>query len=97
MIGEYHADYSRLTPEEIAAHDPELAELDANSKPKKTSLRWSYDGASDTFEIFGIRYAVDLFRELALGPIGGVFRIVARTDGVVTLETIPPSPEETAE
>jgi len=33
MIGEYRADYSRLTPAEIAHEDPELVELYANSVP----------------------------------------------------------------
>ena len=33
MIGEYRADYSRLTPAEIAQEDPELTELYANSVP----------------------------------------------------------------
>lgn len=33
MIGEYKADYSRLTAAEIAQEDPELVELYANSVP----------------------------------------------------------------
>jgi hypothetical protein len=33
MIGKYRADYSRLTPEEIAQEDEELKELYANSRP----------------------------------------------------------------
>jgi hypothetical protein len=33
MIGAYRADYSRLTPEQIAAEDEELIELYANSRP----------------------------------------------------------------
>lgn len=32
-IGKYRADYSRLTPEEIAQEDEELSELYANSRP----------------------------------------------------------------
>jgi hypothetical protein len=32
-VGEYYADYSDLTPEEVAAEDAECAELFANSKP----------------------------------------------------------------
>jgi hypothetical protein len=32
-VGEYYADYSELTSEEIAADDPKCAELFANSKP----------------------------------------------------------------
>ncbi len=33
MIGKFRADYSRLTPEEIAQEDEELTELYANSRP----------------------------------------------------------------
>jgi hypothetical protein len=33
MIGKYRADYSRLTPEEIAQEDEELADIYANSRP----------------------------------------------------------------
>jgi hypothetical protein len=32
-VGEYYADYSELTPQDIAAEDAECAELFANSKP----------------------------------------------------------------
>lgn len=32
-VGEYYADYSLLTPEEIAAPDPELDALFKRSKP----------------------------------------------------------------
>jgi hypothetical protein len=32
-IGEYHADYSPLTPAEIAQHDSECEELFKHSKP----------------------------------------------------------------
>lgn len=33
MVGEYRADYSPLTPEEIAKEDPELTELYERSQP----------------------------------------------------------------
>lgn len=33
MVGKFKADYSRLTPEEIAQEDEELAEIYANSRP----------------------------------------------------------------
>ncbi|MGY4170946.1 hypothetical protein [Bradyrhizobium sp. USDA 4529] len=33
MVGKYRADYSRLTPEEIAKDDEELADIYANSRP----------------------------------------------------------------
>ena len=32
-VGEYYADYSELTPEEIAADDPDCTDLFENSKP----------------------------------------------------------------
>jgi hypothetical protein len=33
MVGKYRAEYSPLTPEQIAQDDPELTELYANSRP----------------------------------------------------------------
>lgn len=33
MVGKYRADYSQLTPEQIAQDDPELNELYRNSRP----------------------------------------------------------------
>jgi hypothetical protein len=48
----------------------------------------SYDDQAQCFEIFGVRYAVDLFRNLGIGPVGATFRIMAREDGVVTLQTV---------
>lgn len=48
------------------------------------------DLSADTIRIFGMRYSLGLFRTLAFGAIGGVFRIVNRADGVVTLGTVEP-------
>lgn len=55
----------------------------------------TYDEQKQCFEIFGVRYAVDLFRGLGIAPVGTVFRIAAREDGIVTLQTVaaPPSKE----
>ncbi|QQN62669.1 hypothetical protein JIR23_24345 [Bradyrhizobium diazoefficiens] len=33
MVGKYRANYSPLTPDEIAQDEPELTELHANSRP----------------------------------------------------------------
>jgi hypothetical protein len=38
VVGKYRADYSPLTPEEIAKNDPELTELYANSTPAEQPL-----------------------------------------------------------
>jgi hypothetical protein len=46
------------------------------------------DVEARTIRLFGVNYSTDLFRTLALGPIGSVFRIVSREDGVVTLATV---------
>lgn len=47
-----------------------------------------YDVTTDTVVIFGVRYAVELFKTLAFGPLGSTFRIVARNDGTVTLQSL---------
>lgn len=47
-----------------------------------------YDVTTDTVIIFGVRYAVGLFRTLAFGPIGSAFRIVGRDDGTVMLQSL---------
>lgn len=53
-------------------------------------LEWNakHDAATDTVEIFGIHYSVELFRQMALAPLNSVFRIVSREDGAVTLQII---------
>lgn len=40
--------------------------------------------------IFGVRFAIEYFRSIATGPIDPnlAFRIIAREDGVVTLQTL---------
>ncbi len=48
----------------------------------------SYDPEREVLTIDGINYARSLFSGLGLGPIGKAFRIIARDDGVVTLQTI---------
>ena len=49
-----------------------------------------YDADGDYVAIGGMKFAMGLFDWLAHGGIGSAGRIVARADGVVTLETIPP-------
>ncbi len=56
----------------------------------------SYDDEGQWFEIFGVRYAVDLFRGLGVGPIGATFKVIAREDGVITLQTVAPADDEAA-
>jgi hypothetical protein len=46
------------------------------------------DTRADTIEIFGTKYALEVFRALGFGPVGTVFKIVKRTDGTLTLHTI---------
>lgn len=41
-----------------------------------------------TVTIFGIKYAMELFRLMATADIGRVFKILARRDGSVTLQSI---------
>jgi len=46
------------------------------------------DTRADTIEIFGTKYALEVFRALGFGPVGAVFKIVKRNDGVLTLHTL---------
>lgn len=39
--------------------------------------------------VYGVRYALEIFEHLGLGPIGSWVRIVKREDGVVTCERKP--------
>lgn len=52
-----------------------------------SNLQVSEDGEIVT--IFGVRYAIELFRHLAIGPIGSRIEIVSREDGIVTLKRLP--------
>lgn len=47
----------------------------------------------DTIALFGVVYALDLFRGIGFGglPIGTRIEIVKRKDGVVTLKTLTPA------
>ena len=60
----------------------------------------SYDEGTEIVEIFGVKYTIDLFRTLVggmgIGPVGTTFKIVARQDGALTLETVAPTNEEDA-
>ena len=49
-----------------------------------------YDLFTDTLTIDGVRYSRTLFRAWALGglPLGQLFRIISRENGVVTIEKI---------
>jgi len=60
------------------------------------SSRWikssplDYDGWTDTLTIFGVRYSGGLFRALAFGQPGEVFRILKRENGDISVERIHP-------
>ena len=51
------------------------------------------DRYADAITIGGCRYAIELFRQFALAPIGSRLEIVARDDGVVTFRELPRSKE----
>lgn len=54
------------------------------------SLQISYDPKSDILTIDGIKYAGDLFRNMALSHwVGHVFKIISNDSGVLTLERLP--------
>lgn len=50
------------------------------------NLQVSDDGRIVT--IFGIRYDIEIFRHLGLGPLGQRFEVVNREDGCVWLKTL---------
>jgi hypothetical protein len=51
--------------------------------------------ASDTIRILGVRYDLGMFRALAFGTIGTVFRLIRRDDETITLRQIKlPGPVE---
>lgn len=52
------------------------------------TLSVSFDPWSDVLTVEGIRYAGELFRALAVLPVGTTVRIVDRQGGVLTLETV---------
>lgn len=47
------------------------------------------DFEKKTITIHGVRYSLEIFEHLGLGPIGSWLRIVKREDGVVTCERKP--------
>lgn len=49
-----------------------------------------YNVEGDYLTIGDMKFAMGLFDWLVLGGIGSAGRIVARDNGVVTIETIPP-------
>jgi hypothetical protein len=52
-----------------------------------SNLQVSDDGRVLT--IFGVRYDIEIFRHLGIGPIGSRVEIMAREDGMVTLRRLP--------
>lgn len=53
-------------------------------KPRHVAI----DIEAGVIELYGIKYALELFHILAFAPIGTVVKIVDRADGLVTLETV---------
>jgi hypothetical protein len=47
------------------------------------------DLESHVITLYGVRYALELFEHIGVGPVGTWLRIVKREDGVVTLERKP--------
>lgn len=53
------------------------------------TLKIDYDQRNDTVTIEGVTYAGIVFRELGkFMPLGQLFRLVNREDGVVTIERV---------
>lgn len=46
------------------------------------------DYSGRIIEIYGIRYALDLFKHIGMAAIGSRFEIIDRGDGVVTLQSL---------
>ncbi len=55
-----------------------------------TDDRVQIDGRGEFVTIYGIRYAMSLFKEFGSGPLGSSFRIIRRGDGVVDLQSLAP-------
>lgn len=63
-------------------------------KRKKSHLR--YHPLTDTYEIYGVRYAGALFKFWGKEgvPVGTLFRLVKREDGKIWVETVEEKEEE---
>jgi hypothetical protein len=46
-------------------------------------------GDARILTLYGIRYAIELFEHIGVGPVGSCIEIVSRDDGVVTLKRLP--------
>jgi hypothetical protein len=55
-----------------------------------------YDEPRDIVTIEGIRYSGELFRSFDIAPTGTLLRIMARDDGIVTLQKYAPGEQVTA-
>jgi hypothetical protein len=51
-------------------------------------MRVSIDTTAETISIEGINYSFDLFRWFGHGALGQAVRVVAREDGVITLQEV---------
>lgn len=57
------------------------------SGPIASDLQVSDDGRILT--LYGVKYAIELFEHLGVGPIGSRIEIVSREDGAVTVKRLP--------
>jgi hypothetical protein len=61
--------------------------LDERDECKARALAaGAYDPTADTITIYGVKYAMELFKHLGIGPVGRWLRVIKREDGVITLE-----------
>lgn len=56
-----------------------------DGRPKPGCLEYSYDPAADTFRVEGVVYAGAMLRHIGSGDIDRWFKVMQRTDGVVTV------------
>ena len=55
--------------------------------PKPTERPFSFDQSNDVITIYGINYAMEMFKHMAFSPTDGRwFKILKREDGVITVE-----------
>ena len=60
------------------------------------TLAIDYDEGRDIVTIEGVRYCGELFRSFGIAPTGTLLRIMARDDGVITLQKYAPGEQVTA-
>lgn len=85
----YPQTYNAGTNEEVELRvDHAFLSMDPGER-LPTQLVHRYSQANDVLEVEGVRYAGELFRGLGVLPLNTFVKLVAREDGVLTLQTIP--------